>query len=399
MHSILASLIQCGIRSFYSKATFRLNRWLRDIAAGLHKTALVIAVSAGYRMLQRFARSLAPACHIRDFHSIRMSKQAQPGVSAINKSQALEAIPGPAVTTLQPVSPTQLRRSSRSRSTAFSEVSVKSLSVASAIAHTVKQEDLAELAETADVAGPGQTAAKASGRKRKQPEAVETKQEDNGLSVSAAEAGSQQPTDTLPKPHKRCAKATAKVKTELTEPAAANAVEQDSQAGVMEPADEQAKPLKRRKPQAKAVIRTETATVIDAGDGVAPPQQPDSSYDQVAGPAAATSMPSKQRTPKSKKAVVKTETVTVTDAAHDPASPSQLTDNVNSSAKKSKPRKTRAKAVVTVEQLLESVDVVPYRERVVPKKWVGAHVSMGGGLERAVVRAAAIGVLSVRWWC
>ncbi|KAL0020955.1 hypothetical protein WJX79_007120 [Trebouxia sp. C0005] len=61
------------------------------------------------------------------------------------------------------------------------------------------------------------------------------------------------------------------------------------------------------------------------------------------------------------------------------------------SPKKSKPRKPRAKKVLTVEQLLESVDVVPYRERVMPKKWVGAHVSMGGGLERAVVRAASIG--------
>lgn len=57
------------------------------------------------------------------------------------------------------------------------------------------------------------------------------------------------------------------------------------------------------------------------------------------------------------------------------------------------PRRPRAKAAVKVDiaEVIASLNVTPYRDRVKPDKWVGAHVSMGGGLERAVVRAAAIG--------
>ncbi|KAL0054782.1 hypothetical protein WJX82_002344 [Trebouxia sp. C0006] len=122
--------------------------------------------------------------------------------------------------------------------------------------------------------------------------------------------------------------------------------------------------------------------------GKLPPsaQQAEPSKDSATIADTSLGKPRKQRKPK---AVVKTETVVVKeDLASPDASAAALSDE---SAKKSKPRKPRAKKVLTVEQLLESVDVVPYRERVMPKKWVGAHVSMGGGLERAVVRAASIG--------
>lgn len=232
-------------------------------------------------------------------------------------------------------------------------------------------------------------------RKRKQPEAHDQSSAPDAsytLAQTAATTDGKQHV-TARSSHKtvcspqRHAKAAVKGKTENVT-LLANAADNVQQASlsVAEPVSKPVKSTKQQKPRAKAVVNSEIAAETGPTSAAASAQQPEPSKDSATIAETSLGKPRKQRKPK---AVIKTETVVVKeDLASPDASAAALSDE---SAKKSKPRKPRAKKVLTVEQLLESVDVVPYRERVMPKKWVGAHVSMGGGLERAVVRAASIG--------
>ena len=149
---------------------------------------------------------------------------------------------------------------------------------------------------------------------------------------------------------------------------------------------------KQRKPRTKAVIKTETVIVTKPAQDQ--PPLPAAKSDDGGDATAAGSSPSK--TPRKQKRTrtkveVKTETVIAAELPDSSTSAQDSAAVADASAKPKKPRQRKAKAEVSVETLLESVHVTPYRDRVVPKKWVGAHVSMGGGMERAVVRAAAIG--------
>lgn len=121
----------------------------------------------------------------------------------------------------------------------------------------------------------------------------------------------------------------------------------------------------------------------------------------AASPAAvpAADKPASGRNKNKTKAVIKDEPAELdqqADAAATAVADGPLTDAheaAPAAAPARKPRKPRAKAAVKVDiaEVIASLDLKPYRDRVKPRKWVGAHVSMAAGLERAVVRAAAIG--------
>ena len=240
----------------------------------------------------------------------------------------------------------------------------------------VKQENLGEPLHQAP-AGP---AHKPPSRKRKHADAKAGQTEQPaGAAIDATHQPAAGSSGKAKAPCKQRSKAPA---------AATSAVKLEPE--VDNSADEQAKATKPRQPEAKTVINTEITTAAKSDIAA---QDHDASGDtkepQSNTPAKAT----KQRKPRKSKAVVKTETVTVTEATDNPEQ--QSTVDTGEPLQTKKPRKPRAKATVSVETLLESVDVVPYRERTIPKKWVGAHVSMAGGLEKAVVRAASIGQLAI----
>ena len=309
------------------------------------------------------------------------------------RRQHTEPVSSPAKVVSGPGLPDQLRKGSRLRATATAQTTAEPQPFATdSVSKSVKQE--ASTDETEAVRFVSTEPVKPPrARKRKQPEAHHTSEPDASsvLAQTAAAADGKQPVTASSSPNtvgspQRHAKASVKGKSEdVTLLADAADIVQQASLSVNEPVSNPAKSLKQQKPRAKAVIKSEVAAVTEPTGAVASAQQAEPTKDSAT-VADTSGKPCKQRKPKAR---VKTETVVVKeDLASPDAYAAALSDE---SAKKSKPRKPRAKKVLTVEQLLESVDVVPYRERVMPKKWVGAHVSMGGGLERAVVRAASIG--------
>lgn len=302
----------------------------------------------------------------------------------------------PAVASSELGLPGQLRRSSRPRTTAAAQNNASQPRARTSLPNckTVKQEEQAETAELVSTAQPAKVPRT---RKRKQPEVDHVKPEADAQSMPVPPAsGVDRKQPVAPPLHaaeaardqtKHRAKAANKVQTET---AASPAADTDPdrapeiEAGITESVTGPAKSPQKQKLPAQAVIKSETSAVIQSTDAAASGQQPAPASEAPVPLADSPGKPVKGRKPRSNKVVVKEETVTLTEPAEDPAVP-------DGQAKKSSSSKPRAKKTLTVEQVLESVDVVPYRERTVPKKWVGAHVSMGGGLERAVVRAASIG--------
>ena len=354
-------------------------------------------------MLQSLARSLLPACHRKAVSAIRMSQPVSTATNAAVQRQPAETISAVAVTSPQSVSLRQSRRSSRIRSKIPQEgPSIPTTaSTAQSSPQTVQQNNSAEAADIAVSFASDPPAAKVSrARKRKQPETPSIKIEKDSPALSApggVKADSTQPavavTDSPAsrKPHQRRAKAPVKLKT-ASETASA-ALPQSAEVGNHDLVDNKPKPCKQQKPLPQVVIKTETISVSKPANVPTAEQEPFSDASQPTLPTSSSKKSPKQQEPKSTKVVMKTEAVVMTESTYDDVpSPQQSAADTTGKAKKKSPRKPRAKATVSIETLLESVDVVPYRERVVPKRWVGAHVSMAGGLERAVVRAASIGL-------
>lgn len=336
-------------------------------------------------MLQRLTRALLPVCLKTATSDTRMSQGRERIAQAATRRQHTEPVSSAAKVAFEPGS--QLRAEARAepQPAVTDSISFKH----------VKQEASTEGTEAVHFVSTERPGKLPRARKRKQPEAPDHSSEPDASYVSAQTAaatdGKQHVTasssrKTVCSPQRRT-KAAVKGKTEdvILLADAADVVQQAS-LDVGEPVSKPAKSSKQQKPRAKAVIKSELAAETEPTGAGASVLQAEPSKDSATIADTSLGKPRKQRKPK---AVVETDTVVVKeDLASPDASAAALSDE---SAKKSKPRKPRAKKVLTVEQLLESVDVVPYRERVMPKKWVGAHVSMGGGLERAVVRAASIG--------
>ncbi len=333
-------------------------------------------------MLQRLTRTLLPVCLKTAASGTRMSQGRERTARAATRRQHTEPVSSAAKVAFEP--------GSHLRATATAEPLTDSISF-----KHVKQEASTEGTEAVRFVSTEQPGKLPRARKRKQPEAPAHSPEPDASYVSAQTAaatdGKQHVTassshKTVRSPQRRT-KAAVKGKTEdVTILADAADVVQQASLDVAEPVSKLAKSLKQQKSRAKAVIKTELAAETEPTGAGASVLQAEPSKDSATIADTSLGKPRKQRKPK---AVVETDTVVVKeDLASPDASAAALSDEP---AKKSKPRKPRAKKVLTVEQLLESVDIVPYRERVMPKKWVGAHVSMGGGLERAVVRAASIG--------
>ena len=326
-------------------------------------------------MLTRLAHRLSPACWNKSTARLCTLKQRR----ALIASQHASAGSSKAflMSDLHARSLPQTRRSLRTRTavvikpTSAQASNSPVLQAALLSDDAVTQEEHGALLQQAP-AGPAQ---KPLSRKRKHADA------EAGQTEQAAAAATHQP------PAGSSGKTKAPRKQHSKAPAAATSVVK-SDPELDKSADEQAKATKPGRPEAKTVIKTETVTA--AKDDVAA-QDHDASGNTKEPQSIAPAKANKQRKPRKSKAVVKTETVTVTEATDIPEQ--QSTADTDESAQKKKPRKPRAKATVSVETLLESVDVVPYRDRTIPKKWVGAHVSMAGGLEKAVVRAASIGQL------
>ncbi|DBA74385.1 hypothetical protein WJX77_002649 [Trebouxia sp. C0004] len=257
----------------------------------------------------------------------------------------------------------------------------------------VKQEASTEGTEAVRFVGTEQPVKPPRARKRKQPEAHDHAFEpdaSNVLAPTAAAADGKQHVTASRSPHavrspQSRAKPAKGKNEDVTLLSDAADVVQQAALSVAEPVSNPAKSPKQQKPRAKAVIKSKIVAETEPAGAAPSAQHTEPTKDAATIADTSLGKPCKQRKPKT---IVKTETMVKEDLASPDASAAALSDE---SAKKSKPRKPRAKKVLTVEQLLDSVDVVPYRERVIPKKWVGAHVSMGGGLERAVVRAASIG--------
>ncbi len=360
-------------------------------------------------MLQRLTRSLLPVCLKTAASDTRMSQGRQRIARVATRRQHTEPVSSPAKVVSGPGLPVQLRKGSHSRATATAQTTAEPQPfVTDPISFkSVKQEASSDATEAEHFVSTEQPVKPPRARKRKQPEPHDQTSEAHASHVlphTAAAADGEQPVTASSSPNTVCspqrrAKASVKGKTEdVTLLADAADVVQQAALSVAEPVSSPAKSPKQQKSRAKAVIKSEIAAEPEPTGALVSAQQAESS--KTSATIADTSgKPRKQRKPK---AVVKTETVVVKeDLASPDASAAALS---NESDKKCKPRKPRAKKVLTVEQLLESVDVAPYRERVMPRKWVGAHVSMGGGLERAVVRAASIGDVhglraAVHVWC
>ena len=356
-------------------------------------------------MLQRLARSFIivaklPLARITRMPSRKYSTSSADRVEALG----VQAVAEPGATLYTPSLP---RRSSRCRNTLQSSTVLKKgapadLHAISSLAalpvdQTVKQASPASAQPAAPTLPSAsiQTNPKTSVRKRKA--AADADANVVGVAYPIADDGKEAASKALPheKPkHSYNASAKAKI-AQTADSAYAHIPESpvllDASSGAAgsaleQPADSPARPVKQRKPRAKATIKTETATVTALSD------------EQISGPAVkleddnpetSSAKPAQKQKPRRTKAEVKTEVITMAEPGDAPAEDSAVVPGDSVSPKK--PRKRRAKAEVPVETLLESIHVTPYRERVVPKKWVGAHVSMGGGMERAVVRAAAIG--------
>ena len=354
-------------------------------------------------MLQRLARSFATAAKLPIARTKRMPSKKH-STSSADKVEALgvQAVAGSGTTPLP-------RRSSRARNTLQSstvlkkEVSVDLQSVSSLAAvpvdQNVKQESPASVQPATPLSASIQTNSNTPSRKRKAAAHVDANIDSNGYSI--ADDSTTVVSDALPqeKP-KRSYKASAKTKPAQPagsafahtagSPASPDASTGAAGSALQQAADSPARPLKQRKPRAKAVIKTETATVTPMPDEQIPgPAAKPEDGNPTAPETSSAKQARKQKPPPGTKIKVKSEVVTVAEPADASAEDSAVLPGDSVSPKK--PRKRRAKAEVSVEILLESIQVTPYRERVIPKKWVGAHVSMGGGMERAVVRAAAIG--------
>jgi len=364
-------------------------------------------------MLQRLTRTLLPVCLTTAASDTRMSQGRQRVARVATRRQHKEPVSRlstPAKVVSEQGLPVQLQKGSHHRATATAQTTTEPQPfVTDSISFKhVKQEASTEGSEAVRFVSTEQPVKPPRARKRKQPEAHDHTSEPDAsyvLAQTAAAADGKQPVTASMSPHTVCspqrrAKAAVKDKSEdVTLLADAADLVQQASLSVAEPVTKPAKSPKQQKPRAKAVIKSEIAAETEPTGAAASAQQAEPSKDSATIADTSLGKPRKQRKPK---AVIKTETVVVKeDLASPEASAAALSDG---SAKKSKPRKPRAKKVLTVEQLLESVDVAPYRERVMPKKWVGAHVSMGGGLERAVVRAASIGDVhglkaAVHVWC
>ena len=330
------------------------------------------------------------------------TKSKQSGADEL-QATGLQAVARSGGVTSSP--PSLLRRSSRPRSTLQSSAvsirtgqatsqAVSSLE-ASPVDPPVKQEspDSAQPAVATLIAAPAQTKPDtAHSRKRKAVAHVDTDAntlDPAALVVAASKLAASKAAVPLKEP-KRRSRSSAKIQpAQSTGSASDHHDETPASEGVVgsalqQPADGPIKPSKQRKSKAKAAIDTE-ATVIQS------PGEPASAVvTHEDGNTIASETSSAKKVRKQKSTRVKVEVKTV-EPGDDSATAQDSAMTPEDSAAPQKPRKRRAKAEVSVEELLESVHVTPYRERVIPKKWVGAHVSMGGGMERAVVRAAAIG--------
>ena len=188
----------------------------------------------------------------------------------------------------------------------------------------------------------------------------------------------------------------AQVKVELQDGAAASEQVEADQAiagPYTVPYPEQAsKPQK--KPKAKSASKAQQQAAAPSGN---------SSAD-----VAVAAGPDRLSVSASQLAVAMTEAVkadpaapVAADAAVGNAAVQQAVSLTEETAQAVKPRKPRGKKVKevkpTLDEVVASLNLQPYRERVQPRKWVGAHVSMAGGIEKAVVHAAAIGTMLPVW--
>lgn len=349
-------------------------------------------------MLQRLTSSLATVVKHPFARTRRMPtkpKQSAVGADELHTT-GLQAVARSGVTSNSPPLP---RRSSRPRSTLQSPaVLVKAAQATSSLEappvdQTVKQEspDSAQPAVATRIAAPVQTKPDTV-HSRKRKAAAHVDADAKGLDPALPVIGDSKPAASkaaVPlKEPKRRSRASTKIQpaqptgSPSVHPAKLPSSTEAVGSALQQPADSPARPCKQRKPRAKAVIKEEATTVIQSPDK--PAVTPEDS-DAIA---AQTSSAKKVR--KQKSTSVKVEVKNV-EPGSDPATAQDSAVVSDDSGTPKKPRKRRPKVEVSVETLLESVHVTPYRERVVPKKWVGAHVSMGGGMERAVVRAAAIG--------
>lgn len=149
------------------------------------------------------------------------------------------------------------------------------------------------------------------------------------------------------------------------------------------------KTQKRKQSKAKAEVKDEKADVdTSTVPGFIVPEPGTDALESAS--------PRKSKQAKAK-AALKTEPAELDQMLHtapDVEADVPVTDAIQAAPAR-KPRKPRAKAAAKVDiaEVVAALNVAPYRNRIRPNKWVGAHVSMAGGLERAVVRAAAIGEL------
>lgn len=325
------------------------------------------------------------------------------------EATGVQAVVGSGATSYSPLLP---RRSSRARNTlpssAVLEKTAACLQSVTCLAavpedQAVKHEspDSAQPASPTLLAAPNQTkTSHPFSRKRKAAARADAIVEDNTPSV--LDDSKQAAITAVPHAKsKRSSKASAKTKPAQAagaasiyvaeSPASPDASASKGAAGsaLQQPADSPTRPLKQRTPRAKAVIKTETTSATPLPDEQIPGPAMKPEDGNSTAPETSSAKQTQKQKPPPTKVEVKTEVVTVAEPGDVSAEDSAVM--LGDSALPKKPRKRRAKPEVSVETLLESIHVMPYRERDVPKKWVGAHVSMGGGMERAVVRAAAIG--------
>ena len=360
-------------------------------------------------MLQRLARSF-PIVAKLPVARIRRMPSRKPSASTADDIEAtgVQAVAG-SVTT----SPLLPRRSSRARNTLHSSAvltkaaaaGLQSVSCLAAVPEDqiVKQESPDSAQPAAPTLLPVPNQPKSShppSRKRKAAACADAIVE--GKASSVADDSKQVASKAVPhKTPKRSSKTSAKTKSAQAAESAASP-DPSASAGaagsaLQQPADSPTRPSKQRKPRAQAVIKTETATVTPLPDEQIPGPAVKPEDGNSTAPQTSSAKQARKQKPPRTKVEVKTEVVTVAEPGNASADDSAVVPGDSVSPKK--PRKRQAKPEVSVETLLESIHVVPYRERVIPKKWVGAHVSMGGGMERAVVRAAAIGQFFTTCYC
>ena len=353
-------------------------------------------------MLQRLARSVAIAATLP---RIRRMPSRKHSASSADKIEAtgVQAVAGPGTTSYSPSLPRRKSRRTLQSSRVLSKEAPADLQsglAALPVDQTVKQESPASAQPAAPtlLSASMQTSFNTSSRKRKAAAHADANVVGNAYSVADNSKTAASKASPREKP-KRSRKVPAKTKpAQIANSASADIDESpavpDASTGaagsaLQHPADNPARPLKQRKSRAKSVVKTETATVAMLPDGHIPGPAMRPEDGNSTDPETSSATQARKQKPPRTEVEVKTEMVTVAEPGDVSAKDSAVVPGDCVLPKK--PRKRQAKAEVSVETLLESVHVTPYRERVVPKKWVGAHVSMGGGMERAVVRAAAIG--------